>query len=222
VIKLKRKVVLRIAVGGVFICSFIVALIYPVISAGHKDKIYFLMSPDSVAVFSPPSSVEADVMFVWVSVVKDSTYGSFTMAMIGYETHHADNNYYEHHWHWYTDHFVAGETYAYLTERIYPTADVWEYDVSKAKIDVVRLEDQLNATVMVRGKTLFSVTFWAHTNVPIASRIEPNLLPSGLYLSVEAYRPTLPAVVTGLEVGDFTGGRFDYIDTELFDSSLLP
>jgi len=222
VIELKRKGVLTIVACSVFIFSFVLALMYPVISASRRGKIHFLLSPDSIAVFSPPSGIEADYMYVWVAMVKDSTYGSFTLALVGYETYHADNNYYERHWHWYTDHLKTGETYAYLTKRIYPTADVWEYDVSIARIDVTMSEDQLNATVIVRGKTLFSVGFWADTNVPIASRIEPNPLPSELYLSVEAYRPTLPALVTGLEVGDFTGGRFDYIDTELYDSSLLP
>lgn len=195
---------------------------YPAISASRRGKIHFLMSPNPFASFSPPPDKEADSMYVWVAVVKDSTYGRFTIAFVGYETYHADGNYYEHHWHWYTDHLMAGKTYAYLNKRTSPTEDVWEYDVSVAKIDVTMLEDQLNATVTVKGKTFFTLGFWADTNVPLASRIEPNPLPSELYLSVEAYRPTLQLLVSGLEVGDFTGGRFDYIDTELYDSSLLP
>jgi len=214
---------LTTVVGSVFICSFILALMYPVISASHKDKIHFLLSPDSVAIFSPPSGIEADIMFVWVGVIKDSTYGHFTLALVGYETYHSDNNYWEHHWHWYTDHLKAGEIYAYLTRRVYPTADVWEYDVSVARIDVTLSEHQLNATVIVKGKTLITAGFWANTGIELASRIEPGVpLPQELYLSVEAYRPILQPLVSGVEVGDFIRGRFDYIDTELYDSSLLP
>jgi len=209
-------------VGGVFICSFILALMYPVISASHKDKIHFLASPNPGAGFSPPPSKEADGMIVWVSVMKDSTYGSFTIAFVGYETYHAEGNYHEHHWHWYTDHLKAGETYVYLTKRTYPTEDVWEYDVTVAKIDFTMSEDQLSATVIVKGETLFTAEFWANTDVSIESQIEQSPLPQDLFLSVEAYRPTLQASVTGLEVGTFTGGHFDYIDTELYDSSLLP
>ena len=221
-IELRKRGVLKIAVGSVFICSFILALMYPLIFASYNDKIHFLMSPNPVAIFYPPVGEEADAMYVWVSVMKDSKYGSFTMAMVGYETYHADNNngYYEYHWHWYTDRLKAGETYAYLNKRTYPPTDVMEYDVSVAKIDVTMSEHQLNATVRVRGKTLFTVGFWANTSVPIESRIDP--LSTELYLSVEAYRPILEASVTGIDVGGFWYGRFDYIDTELYDSSLLP
>lgn len=215
--KLRKRAVLKIAVGSVFICLFILALMHPLIFAQHKDKIYFLMSPNPHAFFSPPPGKEADEMFVWVSVIKDSTYGSFTMAWVGYQnyTDPGRNEY-----HYYTDHLKAGEIYAYLTARVAP--ELQNYDVSVARIDVIESESQLNATVIVRGKTLFTVAYWANASTPIESRIEPTSLSTELYLSVEAYRPMLRALVTGLNTADFVRGRFDYIDTELSDSSLLP
>jgi len=219
VIELRKRTVLKIVVGSVFICSFILALMYPVIFASYKGKIHFLMSPNPHALFSPPSGKEADIVIVLIAVMKDSTYGSFTMAFVGYENYHVAPEHYESHW--YTDRLEAGKTYAYLTARTSPGVE-WEYDVSVAKIDVASSEHQLNATVIVKGKVLFSVGYWANTSASIASRIEPTTLSPELYLSVEAYRPTLKAFVTGIEVGDFQGGRFDYIDTELIDSSLLP
>jgi len=224
--ELRKKGVLTIVVGSVFICSFILALMYPLISASRRDKIYFLMSPKPTATFEPPEGKEADTMFVVVFVVKDSTYGSFTTVLIGYETYYTDHEYYEYHW--YSDNWRAGEIYAYLCTKEYPTTKEGKpieiaYDVTIAKIDIATSEHQLKATVIVKGKTLFTAEFWANINAPIESRIEPwSPLPSELYLSVEAYRPTLQALVTGLEAGIFTGGRFEYIDTELVDSSLLP
>lgn len=214
--ELIKKQVLKIAVGGVFICSFVLALMYPVISGSHRDKIYFFMSPNPHAVFNPPPSKQASLMIVWVAVVMDSTYGSFTMALVAYETY-GDINYLEYHW--YTDNLKAGEAYAYGLEE---EGIEYVYDVTHAKIDVIMSDTQLNATVIVKGKVLFTAKFWADTSVPIESRIEPSSVPPETVLSVEAYRPTLKALVTGVEVGDFISGHFDYIDTELRDSSLLP
>jgi len=225
VTELRKRVVLKIAIGSVFVCSFILALMYPVIFARHEEKIHFLMSPKPTATFEPPEGKEADTMVVVVFVVKDSTYGSFTMVLVAYETYCVDHDYCEYHW--YTDNLRAGEIYAYLSTRAYPTTREgklieYMYDVTIAKIDVAMSEHQLNATVIVKGKTLLTAKFWANTNVPIESWIEPwSPLPQELYLSVEAYHPTLQVVVIGLEVGDFTKGRFEYIDTELYDSSLL-
>lgn len=227
-IKLRKRTVLKIAVGSVFICSFILALMYPAIFASYKGKIYFLCSPNPHAVFTAPPSKEADSMIVWVAVMKDSTYGSFTMALVYYETYYPEYAYCEYHW--YTDRLKAGETFAYIEERLaqmwdeeYPT--VLASDVSVAKIDVAMTEHQLIATVRVKDKTLFTVGFCADTSVPIESRISPRpelAQEQELCLSVEAYRPILQVTVTGLEVGDFLWGHFDYMDTELYDSSLLP
>jgi len=224
--ELIKKQVLKITVGGVFICSFILASMYPVISASHKDKIHFLLSPDPFAVFTPPPGKEADVMFVWVGVVKDSTYGSFIVAIVGYESYYVDHDRYEYHW--YTDNLKDGETYAYLSKNAHPTTwegkpIEYEYDFTMAKIEIARSEHQLNATVVAKGTMLFSAGFWANTSAELESRIEPGgPLPQELYLSVEAYRPTLQPLVSGVEVGNFMYGRFKYIDTELYDSSLLP
>jgi len=217
--RMRRKTVLKMTVVGAFICSFILALMYPVISASRRDKIHFLMSPNPVAVFNPPPSKQASSMILLVAVVMDSTYGSFTMALVAYETY-GDTNYLEYHW--YTDHLKGGETYAYLGSQQVGEGVVYAYDVTRAKIDVIMSEHQLNATVMSEGKVLFTVGFWADTSVPIESRIEPTGMPPEVSLSVEAYRPLLQTSVTGIEVGDFQLGRFEYIDTELFDSSLLP
>ena len=228
-IELEKRTFLKIAVGSVFICSFISALMYPAIFAKskgkYKGKIHFLMSPNPHAVFTAPPSKEADFMYVWVAVMKDSTYGSFTMALVQYETYYTEYAHYEYHW--YTDRLKAGETFAYLEERL---AQTWggipivvTSDVSVAKIDVTTSEHQLIATVRVKDKTLFTVGFCADMSVPIESRIGwPWDAPSELFLSVEAYHPILQVSVTGLEVGDFIRGYFDCIDTVLFDSSLLP
>ena len=224
-IELRKRTFLKIAVGSVFICSFILALMYPAIFASHKGKIYFLMSPNPAATFTAPPSKEVDIMAVWVAVVKDSTYGSFTMALVLYETYYTEYAHCEYHW--YTDRLKAGETFAYLREKVEQT---WagipielDSDVSAAKIDVTTAEHQLIATVRVKDKTIFTVGFCADTSVPIESRIGwPWDAPSELFLSVEAYHPILQVSVTGLEVGDFIKGYFRYIDTELYDSSLLP
>jgi hypothetical protein len=226
VIELRRKVVLKIALGSVFICSFILALMYPVISASHKDKIYFLMSPNPIAVFGAPSGVEADAIYVWVSVIKDSTYGSFTLAFVDYETYGEESHYYEYHW--FTDNPKAGEIYAYVTSNSLPDTTPegipieYAHDLTHAKIDIAMAEHQLNATISVTGKTLFTVGYWADTNAALEPRLEPGEIPQELSLSVEAYGPLRQALVTGIEVGDFWMGKFDYIDTELWDSSLLP
>lgn len=220
-----RNGVLKIALCSVFICIFISASMYPLIFARQRGKIHFLMSPNPSAVFSSPPDKEADIMIVWISVIKDSTYRSFAMALVAYETYYADHHYCEYHW--YTNNLRGGEIYAHLTTKVYPTTKEGlpiehVYDVTHAKIHVTMSEHQLNATVIVKGNTLFTAKFWADTSVPIESRIEPaSPLPIELYLSVEAYRPTLQASVSGLEVGAFTGGHFDYVDTELYDSSLL-
>lgn len=224
--ELRKKVALKIAVGTVFICIFILALMYPVISVGHREKIYFLMSPNPHAVFDPPAGKGADVMAIGVAVVKDSTYGSFTSVVVGYETYYNDYDYYEYHL--YTDNLRAAEMQKHLMMSVYPTtkegkAIEWLCDITLARIHVEASEHQLNATVKVHGNKLFEVGFWAEANTPIESRIEPwSPLPPETYLSVEAYRPLQEALVTGIEVGDRTGGRFEYMDTELYDSSLLP
>jgi len=229
VIELTKRTVLKIAVGTVFVCSFILALMYPVISVSHKDKIHFLLSPKSYAVFSNPSGKEdnnivLDIMFVFVAVVKDSTYGSFTQAIVGYETYYSDRatNY---EYHFYVDNLRAGEMFALLIQKTDPLG-TWMYDVSIARIDVTMSEHQLNATVTVRGETLFTAGFWADTSAPIQSRVFTASAPQPpeAWLQVQAYRYTLKAVINGLEVGDFLGqySRFAYIDTVLCDSSLLP
>jgi len=183
----------------------------------HGGKIHFIMSPNPYATFNPPPGVEADAIIVWVSVVKDSTYGRFTLAMVGYENHTDPNR---NEYHYYTDYFMAGRMYAYLDARLFP--EMQNYDVSVARIYVTESALQLNATVIVRDQMLFKVTYWVDISSPVESRIELTSLSTELYLSVEAYRPILDASVTGLNVGDFIDGRFDYIDTELVDSSLLP
>jgi len=231
VIELRKRVVLKIAVGSVFICSFTLALMYPAISCRYRGKIHFLKSPNAIATFIPPVGKEANMMFVWVAVFTDSSFGSFNMAMYGYESYdYAAGNLIKIHdeFHWFTDNWRAGRILAELSAIVYPSYDGTpiEYvsnDVTLAKINIETSEHQLNATVIVKGKKLFTVGLWANTNVPVASRIETGspFIPEG-FLSVEAYYPTLQASVTGLEVGDFTGGRFKYIDTELYDSSLLP
>jgi len=223
VTELTKRTVLKIAVGGVFICSFILALIYPAISASHKDKIHFLFAPNPLAIFAPPVGKEVDVMFVWFAVVIDSSYGSFNMAIIGYEKYYTDHQHYEYHW--YTTNKRAGETYAHLTSEIFEIIGAIEYvyDVTPSKIDVVSSEHQLNATISARGKTEFTIGYWADTNPAIEPRLGvPKEIPEELSLDAEAYRPLLKALVTGIEVGEFQGGRFDYIDTELYASSLLP
>jgi len=224
VIELRKRAVLKIAVGSVLICSFILALVYPVISARYKGKIHFLMSPNPHAIFAPPQGKEADVMIVWVAVVKDSTYGSFNIALVAYETYNVENTHHHLEYHWYTENLRAGETMAYPIESTWGGIPLeWNYDVSTARIDITASEHHLNAKVTKQGKTLFTAEFWADTSTSTVSRIETlENVPQELYLSVEAYRPTLQAFVTGLEVGDFIGGHFDYIDTALVDSSLLP
>ena len=220
-IELRKRRALKIVVGSVFIFSFILALMYPLYGctyfARYRDKIHFLASPNPHAVFSPPSNKEADIMFVSVAVMKGSTYGSLTMAVVGYETYYSDHVYYEYHF--YTDKLMAGEMFAYLGEKVTLAPDVAEYDVSFSRIDITMSEHQLNATVIVRDKTLFTAGFWADTGVPIESRVGGELAQE---FTVEAYHPLLQASVSGLEVGEFLGGHFDYVDTLLFDSSLLP
>jgi len=229
VIKLRKKTVLKIVVSSALICSFILGLMYPVISARPRDKIYFLLSPKPYAVFSNPSGKEddkivLDIMFVWIGVIKDSTYGSFNLAIVGYETSYSDRptNY---EYHFYTDNLRAGKMNAFLNTKTDPLG-TWTYDVSKARIDVTMSEHQLNATVTVGGETLFTAGFWADTSGPIIPRV---LTPSAAqspeaWLQVTAYRFTLKAVIDGLEIGDFLAqySRFAYADTLLFDSSLLP
>ena len=228
-VELTKRTVLKIAVGTVFVCTFILALMYPVISARPRDKIHFLLSPKPYAVFSNPSGNEdenivLDIMFVWIGVLKDSTYGSFNLAIVGYETYYSDRptNY---EYHFYTDNLRAGEMNAFLNTKTDPLG-TWTYDVSVAKIDVTMSEHQLNATVTVKGKTLFKAGFWADTSGPIIPRVltAPEPLPPEAWLQVTAYRFTLKAVIDGVEVGDFLGqySRFAYADTLLFDSSLLP
>lgn len=231
-IELRRKIVLKIAVGSIFICSFILALMYPVISASHKDKIHFLMSPKAVAVFTPPPGKEVDIMIVWAAVFKDSTYGSFKMAMYAYESYDydVDGNIIMIHdeYHWFTDNYRAGKINAELVPIVYPSSygvpiEYVSNDVTMARIDIITLEHELNVTVINEGTILFTAAFWADTTAPVQSRIESGSpLPPELFLSVEAYFPLSNGLATGIEVGDFQWGRFEYIDTELIDSSLLP
>jgi len=163
-------------------------------------------------------------MIVWAGVFKDSTYGSFQMAMVGYETYHGDDQHWEYHW--FTDNLRAGEVYGYVAKKAYPSWDgmpiYFEYDVTLARINIDASEHQLNATIIVKGKTLFTAEFVADTTTPIQSAIEPSQVSHELYLSVDARQPLLSAKVTGLEAGAFDGGVFVHMDTELVDSSLLP
>ena len=228
-IELRKRTVLKMVAGVTLICSFILGLMYPVISTKPRDKIYFLLSPKPYAVFTNPSGKEddnivLDIMFVWIGVIKDSTYGSFNLAIVGYETYYSDRptNY---EYHFYTDKLRAGEMMAFLNTKSDPLG-TWTYDVSIARIDVTMSEHQLNATVTVRGETLFTAGFWADTSAPIQSRVftASAPLPAEAWLQVQAYRYTLKAITNGLEVGDFLGqySRFAYADTLLYDSSLLP
>jgi len=99
-------------------------------------------------------------------------------------------------------------------------------DVTMARIDIIALEHELNVTVINKGAILFIAAFWADTTAPVQSRIENEVsgtpLPPELFLSVEAYHLLSNGSATGIDVGDFQWGRFEYIDTELYDSSLLP
>lgn len=223
-IQLENRGVLKIVIGSVLICSFILALMYPAIFAKYRGKIHFLMSPKAFASFTPPVGKEADTMAVWVGMFKDSTYGSFKMAMVGYETYHENDQHWEYHW--FTDNLRAGEVYGYACKKAYPSWEgipvYCEYDVTLARINIDTSEHQLNATIIVKGTALFTAEFRADTTIPIESHIEPSQISHELFLSVDAGRPLLSAKVTGLEVGAFDGGVFAYIDTELVDSSLLP
>jgi len=229
VIELRKRTVLKMVAGVTLICSFILGLMYPVISTKPRDKIYFLLSPKPYAVFTNPSGKEddnivLDIMFVWIGVIKDSTYGSFNLAIVGYETYYSDRptNY---EYHYYTDKLRAGKMNAFLNAKTDPLG-TWTYDVSIAKIHVTMSEHQLNATVTVKGKTLFTAGFWADTSGPLIPRVLTPSAPQSpeAWLQVTAYRFTLKAVINGLEVGDFLGqySRFAYADTLLYDSSLLP
>ena len=190
----------------------------------------YLMAPKAVATFDPPSGKLVDIMLVWAAEFEDSTYGSFKMAMYGYESYdYADGNLVMIHdeYHWFTDNWLAGKTYAELAKIVYPSSDgvPIEYvsnDVTIARIDITTLEHQLNVTVINKGTTVFTAAFWANATAPLQTRIEPGSpLPPDLFLSVEADRPILKVLVTVIEVGNFQSGRFDYIDAELYDSSLL-
>ncbi len=220
-----KKSTWKIVAASVFILLIaLLSIIYLLTSTPHRDKMYFLMSPKPVAFFTPPPGKQADAMFVWISVVKESTYGSFTMAIVGYETYNTLHPTYEYHW--YTDNPTACTDYANLFTKVYSlfngTPIEHQYDVTPARVNIQTSEHQLNATINVNGQTLLTAQYKADTNTPLQSRIEPiSQWAQELYLSVEAYRPMLTATVTGIETGNFTEGRYEYIDTELIDTSLL-
>jgi hypothetical protein len=231
VIKLRNRTCLRIAVGTVFICVFILALMYPVISVGREDRIHFLKSPKAMALFTPPSGKEVDIMWVSAAVFEDSSYGSFKTVMYGYESYdYVDGNLIMIHdeFHWFTDNWRAGKICAELSAIVYPSSfgvpiEYVSNDVTLARIDVISSEDELSVAVFKEGKIVLTAAFLADTAAPIQSRLESGSpLPPELYLSVEAYFPLSNGLATGIEVGDFQWGRFEPIDTELYDSSLLP
>ena len=215
-----------VAAGAFIVLIALLSMLYLLtrIPRPGSDKIYFLMSPNPVALFTPPPSKQVDMMFVWVSVVKESTYGSFTMAIVGYETYGYPHPVYEYHW--YTDSPTACTDYAYLFTKVYPILNgimiEHQYDVTGARFDIQTSEHQLNATIEVNGQTLLTVQYQADTHTSLRSRIEPvTLLAQELYLSVEAYRSILAPKVLGIETGEFMEGRYEYLDSELIDPSLL-
>lgn len=221
-ITLKWKIV---AAGVLILVIALLSVVYLLTQTPRPptDGMYFLMSPNAVAIFTPPPDKQADMMFVWISVVKESTYGSFVMAIVGYETYGVHPTY---EYHWYTDNPTAGKDYANLFTKVYPlyngTQVDHQYDVTSAQFNIQTSEHQLNATIDVNGQTLLTAQYQANTHAPLQSRIEPTTLQAPeLYLSVEAYRPILAPAVTGIETGEFTEGRYEYLDSELIDTSLL-
>ena len=161
-------------------------------------------------------------MVVWAAWMTDSSYGKFRLVFVAYDKTVGGVTHWEYHW--YTTNLVAGQAYAKLVTKAYPPPqDV--YDVNEVVLATIYMssasEDKLTVTVTVGGVKLFTAQFSADTSKPTESRIEPASIPQEQFLSVEARRPMLTASVKLIPVGTYGGGWFKYIDTELYDASLL-
>lgn len=182
-----------------------------------EPKIFFTWAPGASATFtdSPTEGVLIHVMHVI-----GSTYGAFTF--VGVEDYYYDAGLWHLVDHWYTTNLAGGKTFAALLLKTDPDpTDVYDYyDVTYATIDMSSSSpDDLSVSVFTRGKR-FTVQYFADTSVPITSGLT-SVGCSPLLCGTKASRPLDHVVVTGIPVGAFSGGNFKYLQTMLFDQSLL-
>ena len=176
----------------------------PVACASRTRKICFVLGQNPTALF------DGDVDLVWVAKVK-SAYGVFMMAF--YKDSDDDGT------HWYTENLGAGDIYASLTEAVYsyPTESV-----VLSQIDLILEENYLKAIIKVSGAPVFTAEFWVDENARVERFVESPPNDTDGFFSFSFRRPLTDTQVSNLIVGSFTSGYYDYLDIELYDSTLLP
>lgn len=178
----------------------------PVAYALPIRKISFIFRPN------PAASFDGAVDMVWIAIVESSTYGKFTMAF------YRDSD--DHGTHWFTENLDAGDTYADLTEAVYPTEQPKE-SVDLSEIDLVLEKHYLKAVIKVSGVTIFTAEFWGNENARLERYVESLPNDTDGFFSFSVRSPLTDAKVYGLNVGSFIGGVYEYLDIELYDSTLL-
>jgi hypothetical protein len=224
-----KKTILKTMLAVVLISLCVIPFVYSAMATPPKPKIFFTWAPGGDAEFGAPPGKAVDGMMLWAAYMIGSTYGAFTIAVVDY--YHQDKNtgvwHYEDHW--YTTNLEAGKTYAALTVKVYSMFGGYvydSYDVTQATIitnQPTNQADYLSVSVIAKGKSLFSVKYWADTKQPFTSELVGGACPIAQACGTRVLRPLANVVVTGIAVGSFQPdiSSFRYLQTEVYDPSLL-
>ena len=221
-----KKTILKTVFAAVLISLCVIPFAY---SAHYppppKTKIFFSEAPSAVALYG----LSDDNIVALATVVISSTYGPFTLLLV--EQGKVDANGVFHYVdHLYTDNVFAAQKYELLLIRT-DTTDVCDsYDVTWASIVVTSSSaDQLSVSASAwtrTGKISITAQFTADTTAAINPTLHGGLKnnnPEAQYNGVSARRDLSTASITGVDLGGrtFNVGNFRYIQTLLFDPSLL-
>jgi len=230
-----KKTILKTALPIGVICLCLMPLMHSAVATTPSAKLFFTWAPGGSALFvHPPGYLNVNV---WAAYMIDSSYGPFTLVYLDYMYNVGTGSSVVHHYvdQWYTTNYAAGEAYAALTMAIYTDAkDVYDsYVVTTATITTNQPSsnpDYLSVNV-VAGTTSFTLEYWADTSHPIESIRVTGAVSSSLFLGTRDFRPLANVVVTGISLGTWYsvlpsgpdyGICFRYLQTEIYDPSLLP
>jgi hypothetical protein len=220
---LMRKTILKTVIAVVLICLCVIPFAYSAAPPWPRPKIFFTWAPGGRAFFVAPPGKFSDVM-VWTAYMISSTYGPFTLVLLGY-MYETATGVWHYVYYWYTTNLEGGKAYAALTVRSYTDAtDVFDsYVVTPAMIVTNQPSSNpnyLSVKVTTIGRS-FSVEYWADTTSTFQADLVTGAVSTTLFVGSKADYALLKTVVTGIPLGSFEGGGFMYEQNEVYDPSLL-